>query len=79
MEQGDILIFSELSRLGRDLLMVIGILNKCMKLGVQVWTIIINYRLSRDINSKVLSFAFGLSEEIDRILISQKTKEALIR
>jgi DNA invertase Pin-like site-specific DNA recombinase len=32
-----------------------------------------------DINSKVLAFAFGLSAEIERNLISQRTKEALAR
>lgn len=38
-----------------------------------------NYRLGSDINSKVLAFAFGLSAEIERNLISQRTKEALSR
>jgi DNA invertase Pin-like site-specific DNA recombinase len=46
---------------------------------VQVWTIKDNYRLGNDINSKVLAFAFGLSAEIERNLISQRTKEALAR
>lgn len=46
---------------------------------VQVWTIKDNYRLGSDINSKVLAFAFGLSAEIERNLISQRTKEALAR
>jgi DNA invertase Pin-like site-specific DNA recombinase len=35
--------------------------------------------LGNDINSKVLAFAFGLSAEIERNLISQRTKEALER
>ena len=38
-----------------------------------------NYRLGSDISSKVLAFAFGLSAEIERNLISQRTKEALAR
>ncbi len=38
-----------------------------------------NYRLGDDIQSKVLAFAFGLSAEIERNLISQRTKEALAR
>ena len=37
------------------------------------------YRLGDDIQSKVLAFAFGLSAEIERNLISQRTKEALER
>jgi len=79
MKKGDILICSELSRLGRNLLMIMGILNECMNRDIQVWTIKDNYRLGNDINSKVLAFAFGLSAEIEHNLISQRTKEALVR
>ncbi len=79
MKRDDILICSELSRLGRNLLMIMGILNECMNRDIQVWTIKDNYRLGSDINSKVLAFAFGLSAEIERNLISQRTKEALAR
>jgi len=79
MKKEDILICSELSRLGRSLLMIMGILNQCMQNEIQVWTIKDNYRLGNDISSKVLAFAFGLSAEIERNLISQRTKEALAR
>ena len=79
MKKDDILICAELSRLGRNLLMIMAILNQCMKNEVQVWTIKDNYRLGSDISSKVLAFAFGLSAEIERNLISQRTKEALAR
>src|SRR5699024_2051589 len=79
MEKDDILVCTELSRLGRNLLMIMGILNECMNRDIQVWTIKDNYRLGNDINSKVLAFAFGLSAEIERNLISQRTKEALAR
>lgn len=79
LQKGDVLICSELSRLGRNLLMIMGILNECMKKDIQVWTIKDNYRLGNDINSKVLAFAFSLSAEIERNLISQRTKEALAR
>lgn len=79
LKSGDIIIASELSRLGRNLLQVMGILNYCMSQDIQVWTIKDNYRLGTDIQSKVLAFAFGLSAEIERNLISQRTKEALYR
>jgi len=79
MRRNDILICSELSRLGRNLLMIMGVLNECMIRDIKVWTIKDNYRLGSDINSKVLAFAFGLSAEIERNLISQRTKEALAR
>jgi len=79
MKKDDVLICSELSRLGRNLLMIMGLLNECMNRNIKVWTIKDNYRLGSDINSKVLAFAFGLSAEIERNLISQRTKEALAR
>ena len=79
MKKEDVLICSELSRLGRNLLMIMGILNECMNRDIQVWTIKDNYRLGSDISSKVLAFAFGLSAEIERNLISQRTREALAR
>ena len=79
LSSDDILICSEISRLGRNLMMIMSILNVCMEKNIQVWTIKDNYRLGNDINSKVLAFAFGLSAEIERNLISQRTKEALAR
>ena len=79
LKKGDILISTELSRLGRNLLQVMAILSYCMNIGCQVWTIKDNYRLGADIQSKVLAFAFSLSAEIERALISSRTKEALAR
>lgn len=79
LKDGDILICAELSRLGRNMLMIMSILNYCMENGIKVWTIKENYKLGDDLNSKVLAFAFGLSAEIERNLISQRTKEALTR
>jgi len=77
--EGDLIICSELSRLGRSFFMIMSILSDCMKRGIKVWTIKDGYRLGDDIQSKVLAFAFGLSAEIERNLISQRTKEALAR
>ena len=79
MIKGDILIVTELSRLGRNLMQVMSILHTCMEKDIMVFTIKENYELGNNINSKVLAFAFGLSAEIERTLISQRTKEALAR
>lgn len=78
-QKDDLIICAELSRLGRSLFMIMEILNICMTKECRVWTIKDNYRLGDDIQSKVLAFAFGLSAEIERNLISQRTKEALAR
>lgn len=79
VKKDDLIICAELSRLGRNLFMIMEILSLCMKKECRVWTIKDNYRLGDDIQSKVLAFAFGLSAEIERNLISQRTKEALAR
>ena len=79
LRSDDVLICTEISRLGRNLFQVMTILNLCMQKEVKVWTIKDNYRLGTDIQSKVLAFAFSLSAEIERNLISQRTKEALAR
>ena len=79
VRKDDLIICAELSRLGRNLFMIMEILNICMSKECRVWTIKDNYRLGDDIQSKVLAFAFGLSAEIERNLISQRTKEALAR
>lgn len=79
IKKEDLIICAELSRLGRNLFMIMEILNICMTKEAKVWTIKDNYRLGDDIQSKVLAFAFGLSAEIERNLISQRTKEALAR
>jgi len=79
VQDDDLIICSEISRLGRSLFMIMEILNICMSKGCRVWTVKDGYRLGDDIQSKVLAFAFGLSAEIERNLISQRTKEALAR
>jgi DNA invertase Pin-like site-specific DNA recombinase len=78
-KKDDLIICSELSRLGRSLFMIMDILNILMEKECRLWTIKDGYRLGDDIQSKVLAFAFGLSAEIERNLISQRTKEALAR
>ena len=79
LKKGDILITSELSRIGRNMLEVMGILQNCLANECQVWTLKENYKLGADIQSKVLAFAFSLASEIERQLISQRTKESLAR
>jgi len=79
LHSGDILIVSEISRMGRNLMQIMSILHQCMEMQVTVYAIKEGYELGDNINSKVLAFAFGLSAEIERSLISQRIKEALAR
>lgn len=76
IQENDILIACEISRLARSLLEVMRILETCLAKNCQVWTLKENYRLGNDIQSKVLAFAFGLAAEIERNLISQRTKSS---
>ena len=77
MKQGDVLVCTELSRLGRNMMMVMSILNSCSQKGVAVFSIKDRFELSDSLNSKIIAFAFSLAAEIERNLISQRTKEAL--
>lgn len=77
LNEGDILISCEISRLGRSLLEVMRILETCLNKNCQVWTLKENYRLGNDIQSKVMAFAFGLAAEIERNLISERTRSSL--
>lgn len=79
LKKGDILLATEMSRLGRSLMEVMSILNGLMEREVKVFTVKEGYELGNNINSKVLAFAFSLSAEIERNLIAQRTKEALAR
>jgi DNA invertase Pin-like site-specific DNA recombinase len=79
MHSGDTLLVSELSRLGRSLMEVMSILHNLMGKHVLVYTAKERYELGNNINSKVLAFAFSLSAEIERSMISSRTTEALAR
>lgn len=77
LHKDDIVIAAEISRLGRDLYMVMDILHFCMKTGCKIYTVKDNFALDDNIQSKVLAFAFGLAAEIERQMIRQRTKEGL--
>lgn len=77
MRPEDLLICTEISRLGRNMLMIMSILNDCAARGIRIHTIKDNFDLNNNINSKIIAFAFALAAEIERNLISQRTREAL--
>ena len=79
VKPGDIIICSELSRLGRSMFMIMSILNELMEMQVAVYTVKEGYKLGQDLQSKVLAFAFSISAEIERNLIAERTTEALRR
>lgn len=79
VDKGDIVVIAEISRLGRSLIMILNVLQSFLEKGVEVRAIKEGYELGDNIQSKVLAFAFGLSAEIERQLISERTKAGLVR
>lgn len=79
IKKGDMLIVSEISRLGRRLMEVMSILNACMLKNIILLTVKERYELGNNIQSQILAFAFSLSAQIERDLISQRTREGLAR
>lgn len=81
MNQGDVLVVTEISRLGRSLTMVFKIMNELIDRGIRLIAIKNNFDFNplnkNDITSEVLLFAFGLSAQIERDLISERTKQGL--
>lgn len=77
LKKGDTIIVTEISRLSRSLTDIMEIMGRCLKKGINIYTTKEQYKFDDSINSKVLCFAFGLVAEIERNLISMRTKEAL--
>lgn len=80
LQEGDTLIVTEISRLGRSITMIFDFMQRMIQTGVTVVALKNNFTLTRDdITAKVLLFAFGFSAEIERNLISERTKLGLER
>ena len=77
LQRGDTLIVSELSRLGRSMLECMEILSIAFQKGINLYSVKGNWRLDNSIQSKIVAMAFSMAAEIERDLISQRTKEAL--
>ncbi len=77
MKRGDTLVVTELSRLSRTLTEIMSIMGMCLERGIVLYSTKYGSAFDDSINSKVLCFAFGLAAEIERNLISMRTREAL--
>lgn len=77
LNKGDTIIVTEISRISRSLLQILTVIEDCVKRGITVCSVKEGYTLDNSINSKVLIFTFGMVAEIERNLISIRTKEAL--
>ncbi len=77
LNTGDSLIVSELSRLGRSMLEIMEILSIASQKKINVYAVKGNWNLDNTLQSKIVAIAFSIAAEIERDLISQRTKEAL--
>lgn len=77
LREGDSLIVSELSRLGRSMLECMEILSIASQRGIHIYAVKGDWQLDGTIQSKILAMAFAMAAEIERDLISKRTKEAL--
>ncbi|KPA17354.1 resolvase domain-containing protein [Candidatus Magnetomorum sp. HK-1] len=77
LKLGDNLIVSELSRLGRSMLECMEILSIASQKEINIYAIKGNWQLDNSIQSKIIAMAFSMAAEIERDLISKRTKEAL--
>lgn len=77
MQKDDIIIVSEISRLSRKMLEIMSIFHTCIEKEILLYSIKEGYEFGNNMNSKIMGFAFGISAEIERNLISMRTREAL--
>lgn len=78
LADSDILIVTELSRLGRSTAEVVALVNKLLQRNIRV--IVIKQRLDiaqHDMQSKIIVTLFSLFAELERDLVSLRTREAL--
>ena len=77
LSTGDTLIMSELSRIGRSMLECMEVLSIALRKGIHVYAVKGNWKLDGSMQSTIVAMAFSMASEIERELISARTKEAL--
>ena len=77
LQAGDKIVVAELSRLGRSLLQILEIISVCREKSIGIYAVKGGWELNGTMQSKIVAMMFGMSAEIERDLISERTKEAL--
>ena len=79
IKKGDVFITSELSRAGRSMIQIMGFISTMMEKGVKLYFTKSKFEIDNSINLQVLVFAYSLCSQIERELISTRTKDALAK
>lgn len=79
LERGDTLIVAEVSRISRSLRTILDTIEDAIERGITVVSVKENFIFGDDLNSRIIATAFGLAAQIERSLISARTREALAR
>lgn len=77
MNTGDTLFFSEISRIERNMLGIMEFLSECVKKQLNIYIVKGNFKIDTSLQSQCLIFAYSLSSQIERELISSRTKNGL--
>ena len=77
LAKGDVILLSEFSRLGRSMLECMEIISIAMQKGIKIYTVKGNWQLDDTTQSKVMAMVFSMASEIERDLISKRTRESL--
>jgi len=77
LKKNDVVIVSELSRLGRSMLEIMEIISIISDKKVSLYSVKGDWKLDNSIQSKIVAMVFAMAAEIERELISSRTKEAL--
>ncbi len=77
LKEGDNLLVSEISRIGRSMLEIMEVLSIAMQKKVNVYAVKGSWQLDNSLQSKIMAMVFSMAAEIERDLISQRTREAL--
>lgn len=78
-QAGDVILFAEISRLGRSTLQVLEFLQAAAEKGISVHITKNKMIMDNSMQSRITAVVLGLAAEIERELISVRTKEALAK
>ncbi|MEI6874330.1 MAG: recombinase family protein [Spirochaetota bacterium] len=77
LKKGDVLIVTELSRLARSMIELNGIIAQVVLKGSILKAVSSNLTVDESIGSQALVFAFGIGAQVEREMISERTKSGL--